>query len=54
MSRMESTTAFVANIGAEEVGRGPRPAPVRDVARLYSLLFPASAREIICKMMLYI
>jgi len=46
MSRMESTTAFVANIGAEEVGRGPRPAPVRGVARLYSLLFPASAREI--------
>ncbi|NRA07726.1 MAG: hypothetical protein HRU02_06155 [Myxococcales bacterium] len=46
MSGVEPATAFVANIGAEEGGRGALPAPARGVARLFSLLFPASAREI--------
>lgn len=36
----------MANIGAEESGRGPLPPAARGVARLFALLFPASAIEI--------
>lgn len=46
MSGAELATAFVANIGAEESEGGTLLPAARSAARLFSLLFPASAREI--------